>query len=137
NRNKRDVALDLSTPRGKALFLELVRDADVVVENNSARVMPNLGLGYDSLAEVNPRLVMASISGFGASGPRRDWVAFGSNIEAASGLAAITGYDDTMPYRTGSFVPDPIAGAHAVVRILAALERRDRMGPGAHLDLAR
>src|SRR5262249_51826181 len=136
NRNKRGVALDLSTPRGKALFLELVRDADVVVENNSARVMPNLGLGYDSLAEVNPRLVMASISGFGASGPQRDWVAYGSNIEAACGLAAITGYDDEVPYRTGSFIPDPIAGGHATAGILAALERRDRTGAGAHLDIA-
>lgn len=137
NRNKRDVALDLSTARGRQLFLDLVRRADVVVENNSARVMPNLGLGYDALARVNPRLVMASISGFGATGPQRDWVAFGSNIEAACGLAAITGYDgEPVPYRTGSFIPDPIAGGHATIGILAALERRDRTGHGDHLDIA-
>ena len=136
NRNKRGLSLNLATERGRDLFLRLVRDADVVVENNSARVMPNLGLGWEQLREVNPRLVMASISGFGATGPQRDWVAYGSNIEAASGLAAITGYDDSTPYRTGSFVPDPIAGAHAAVGILAALERRDRTGEGAHLDIA-
>jgi len=137
NRNKRDVALDLSTARGKQIFLELVRRADVVVENNSARVMPNLGLGYETLAQVNPRLVMASISGFGATGSQRDWVAFGSNIEAACGLAAITGYEgESVPYRTGSFIPDPIAGGHATVAILAALERRDTTGRGDHIDLA-
>jgi benzylsuccinate CoA-transferase BbsF subunit len=79
---------------------------------------------------------MASISGFGATGPRRDWVAYGSNIEAACGLAAMTGYDGSTPFRTGSFVADPIAGGHAVVAILAALERRDRTGQGAHIDIA-
>jgi len=139
NRNKRDVALNLATERGRELFIELVRWADVVVENNSARVMPNLGLGYDTLSRANSRLVMASISGFGATGPCRDWVAFGSNIEAACGLAAATGYDETIdsrPYRTGSFVADPIAGAHAVIGVLAALERRDRTGLGSHLDIS-
>jgi crotonobetainyl-CoA:carnitine CoA-transferase CaiB-like acyl-CoA transferase len=136
NRNKRSLSLNLATERGRDLFLRLVRDADVVIENNSARVMPNLGAGWDRLQQENPRMVMASISGFGATGPQRDWVAYGSNIEAASGLAAITGYDDSTPYRTGSFVPDPIAGAHAAVGILAALERRDRTGVGAHLDIA-
>ena len=136
NRNKRDIALDLSKPRGRELFLELARWADALVENNSARVMPNLGVGYEQLREVNPRLVMASICGFGATGARRDWVAYGSNIEAACGLAAITGYDDTLPYRTGSFVADPIAGAHAAIGVLAGLERRDRTGEGSHLDIA-
>lgn len=136
NRNKRGLALNLATDRGKELFLELVRKADVIVENNSARVMPNLGLGYDRLREVNPRIVMASISGFGATGARKDWVAFGSNIEAACGLAAITGYPGGVPQRTGTFVPDPIAGGHAVIGILAALARRDRTGEGAHLDIS-
>ncbi|MBN9494604.1 CoA transferase, partial [bacterium] len=136
NRNKRDLALDLSTEGGRDVLFDLVRWADVLVENNSARVMPNLGVGYEALAEANPRLIMASISGFGATGPRRDWVAYGSNIEAACGLAAMTGYDGSTPFRTGSFVADPIAGGHAVVAILAALERRDRTGQGAHIDIA-
>jgi crotonobetainyl-CoA:carnitine CoA-transferase CaiB-like acyl-CoA transferase len=136
NRNKRDLALDLSTEGGREIFLDLIRRSDVLVENNSARVMPNLKLGYDVLAAVNPGLVMASISGFGATGPHQHWVAFGSNIEAACGLAAMTGYDDSLPFRTGSFVPDPIAGGHAVVGILAALARRERTGRGAHLDIA-
>jgi len=136
NRNKRGLSLNLATQRGRELFLRLVEQADALVENNSARVMPNLGLGYEQLAAVNPRLVMASISGFGGTGARRDWVAFGSNIEAACGLAAITGYPGGLPQRTGSFVADPIAGAHAVIAILAGLDRRDRTGKGAHIDIA-
>ena len=136
NRNKRDVALDLSTARGRELFLEAVTRADIIIENNSARVMPNLGLGYDQLAEINPRIIMASISGFGATGARRDWLAFGSNIEAACGLAAITGYEGGLPQRTGSFVADPIAGAHAVIAVIAALDRRDREGIGDHIDIS-
>lgn len=136
NRNKRGLSLNLATDRGRELFLELVRRSDVVVENNSARVMPNLGVGYEVLREANSRLVMASISGFGATGARRDWVAFGSNIEAATGLAAITGYGDGTPYRTGTFVADPIGGAQAVIAILAALDHRDRTGEGCHLDIS-
>ena len=136
NRNKRDISLNLATEHGRELFLELVKKSDVIIENNSARVMPNLGLSYDSLKEVNPSIVMASISGFGATGTRRDWLAYGSNIEAACGLAAITGYDDFLPYRTGSFVADPIAGIHAAIGVVAALESRDETGRGAHLDIA-
>lgn len=136
NRNKRDISLNLATPRGRELFLELAAKADAVVENNSARVMPNLGVGYDDLTKVNPRLVMVSISGFGATGARRDWVAFGSNIEAACGLAAITGYPGGLPQRTGTFVADPIAGAHGAIAVIAGLERRDREGIGSHIDIS-
>ncbi|MBC9732341.1 CaiB/BaiF CoA-transferase family protein [Nocardioides marmotae] len=136
NRNKRGFSLDLSTDRGRELFLELVRTSDVVLENNASRVMPKLGLGYEVLREVNPRLVMASISGFGATGTRKEWVAFGSNIEAATGLAAMTGYDGETPYRTGSFVADPIGGTQAALAIVAALERVARCGRGTHLDLS-
>lgn len=136
NRNKRGLSLNIASVRGRELFLELVRTSDIVVENNSARVMPNLGVGYDVLKVVNPGIIMASISGFGASGARRDWVAFGSNIEAASGLAAMTGYHDDVPYRTGSFVADPIGGAQAAIAILAALDHRGRTGEGSHIDVS-
>ncbi|MEO6043006.1 MAG: CoA transferase, partial [Tepidiformaceae bacterium] len=136
NRNKRGLSLNLATERGRELFLRLAEQSDVVIENNSARVMPNLDVGYDTLKTVNSKLIMASISGFGATGARRDWVAFGSNVEAASGLAAITGYDGGVPYRTGSFVADPIGGAQAVVAVLAALARRDRTGQGCHIDVS-
>ena len=77
NRNKRDAVLDLNAAAGKRVFRELIARADVFIENNSARVMPNLGLGYEALREVNPRLIYVSMSGFGASGPWRDWSAYG------------------------------------------------------------
>ncbi len=137
NRNKRDIALDLATDDGRQIFLDLAAKADVVIENNSARVMPNLGLSYEELSKVNPRLVMVSISGFGATGARRNWMAYGSNIEAASGLASTTGYPgDERPYRTGSFIADPIAGGHAAIAAVAGLERLDRTGRGSHVDMA-
>ena len=137
NRNKRDIALNMATDEGRQVFLDLAAKADVVIENNSARVMPNLGLAYEKLAEVNPGLVMVSISGFGATGKRRDWIAYGSNIEAASGLASTTGYPgDERPYRTGSFIADPIAGAHAAIAAAAGLERLERTGRGSHVDMA-
>lgn len=137
NRSKLGVSLDLSTEQGRDLFLELVEQSDVVVENNSARVMPNLGLGWDVLSQRNPRLVMASISGFGASGPERDYVAYGANIEASSGLAAVTGYhDDDTPYRANTFYADPITGNYATIAVLAALRAREITGHGQWLDLS-
>lgn len=137
NRSKLDVSLDLSSDRGRELFLDLVEIADVVVENNSARVMPNLGLSWETLSARNPRLVMASISGFGASGPERDYVAYGANIEASSGLAAVTGYhDDDTPYRANTFYADPITGNYATIAVLAALRARQSSGRGQWLDLS-
>jgi len=137
NRSKLDVSLDLSTGEGRDLFLDLVEQADVVVENNSARVMPNLGLDWAALSARNPRLVMASISGFGASGPERDYVAYGANIEASSGLAAVTGYhDDDTPYRANTFYADPITGNFATIAVLAALHAREASGRGQWLDLS-
>jgi crotonobetainyl-CoA:carnitine CoA-transferase CaiB-like acyl-CoA transferase len=136
NRNKRAVCVDLSLPEGREVFLELVRAADVLIENNSARVMPKLGLGWDDLRPVNPRLVMVSMSGYGATGPHRDWVAYGANIEATSGLNAVTGYDDGAIHRSGLFYADPVSGVHGAVAVLAALERVRRSGEGQFVDLA-
>ena len=136
NRNKRDAIVDLSTDDGKEIFSELIARADVFIENNSARVMPNLGLGYDTMGEVNPRLIYVSMSGFGATGPWRDWSAYGSNIEASSGLASVTGYDESQVYRTPVFYADPVAGNHATVAILAALDERERSGLGQFVDVA-
>lgn len=136
NRNKRDVVIDLAAEEGKQVFRELIARADVFIENNSARVMPNLGLGYDAMHEVNPRLIYVSMSGFGATGPWRDWSAYGSNIEASSGLASVTGYGPEQVYRTPIFYADPVAGNHAAVAILAALEERERSGAGQYIDIA-
>ena len=136
NRNKRDLVLDLATPEGKELFLRMVEVSDVVLENNSARVFPNLGLDYETLAARNPRIVMCSMSGFGATGPEAQYVAYGSNIEASSGLVAATGYGDGELFGTGSYYADPITGAHGTIGIMAALIARERTGRGQYIDMA-
>jgi crotonobetainyl-CoA:carnitine CoA-transferase CaiB-like acyl-CoA transferase len=134
NRNKRAIALDLSKPRGKELFLELVKQADVVLENNAARVMAQLGLDYPALRAVNPGIVMCSLSGFGNTGPERNYSAYGSNIETTSGLASILGYDEQQFFPTGSFYADPVSGNHAAVAMLAALHSRRASGEGQWID---
>ena len=136
NRNKRGVCIDLSKPDGRETFLELVKTADVVLENNSARVMPSLGLSYNDLVTVNPSIIMVSMSGYGADGPHRDWVAYGANIETTSSLTSITGYPDGRLARTTLFYADPISGNYACVAILAALRHRDQTGEGQWIDIS-
>lgn len=136
NRNKISLTLDLSHPAGREQFLRLVRRADVLIENNSARVMGNLGLDYDTLAAENARLVMLSISGYGATGPQRDHLAYGSNIEAACGLSSVMGYSPDEPRRTSSFYADPVAAGHGAIAVLAALRQVRRTGRGMHIDVS-
>ena len=137
NRNKLGATIDLAKPEGRELFLQLVRRADVVIENNSARVLANLKIAYDQLREVKPDIILCSMSGFGATGPERDYVAYGSNIETICGLAALMTYhDDPTPHRTGSYYADPVAGAHGAIAVLAALRHRDRTGEGQFIDLS-
>ncbi|MBI5948897.1 MAG: CoA transferase [Chloroflexi bacterium] len=136
NRNKRDVSLDLSKPAGRDVFLKLVAGADVLVENNAARVMTQLGVGYETLREVNPRLVMCSMSGYGSTGPERNYSAYGSNIETSSGLASVLGYGPGEYFGTGSYYADPVTGGHGAVAVLAALHARRTSGRGQWIDAA-
>jgi crotonobetainyl-CoA:carnitine CoA-transferase CaiB-like acyl-CoA transferase len=136
NRNKRGVCIDLAKADGRAAFLELVKSADVVLENNSARVMPSLGLSYDEIRAVNPSIIMVSMSGYGGDGPHRDWVAYGANIETTSSLTSVTGYPDGQLSRTTLFYADPVSGNYAAVAILAALRHRARTGEGQWIDMS-
>lgn len=136
NRNKRDLVVDLGSPEGREIFLRLVDSADVVLENNSVRVFQSFGLSYPVLSARNPRIIMCSISGMGATGSERDYVAYGSNIEASTGLVSQLGYGDGPPFGTGSYYADPIAGTHATAGIMAALLQRERTGRGQLLDMA-
>ena len=136
NRNKRGVCINLDTPDGRAAFLDLVKTADVVIENNSARVMPQLGLDYEALRAVNPAIIMVSMSGYGATGPHRDWVAYGANIETTSSLTSITGYPDGQLSRTTLFYADPVSGNYAAIAIMAALRYRSRTGVGQWVDIS-
>ena len=125
NRNKRGVTLELDQPRGREVFEALVAHADVVVENFSPRVMPKLGLGYESLSRINPHLIYVAMPGFGSTGPSRDWLAFGPLIEAACGLTSTMGYADSGPYRSGVAWPDPVTALHAVAGVLLAYYERE------------
>jgi crotonobetainyl-CoA:carnitine CoA-transferase CaiB-like acyl-CoA transferase len=141
NRNKRGITIDLSKPRGRELFLQLVAVSDVVAENFTPRVLRNLDLTYETLAEVNPRIILLSSSGFGHSGPWQNYRAYGPVTEAVDGLMVLTGYEEGPPQRGGSgglggTFPD-VAGAYfGSYSILAALEQRERTGRGQWLDLS-
>ncbi len=137
NRNKHAITLNLFDPDAREIFLRLVAESDVVLENNSPRVMRNFGLEYATLREVNPAVIMVSVSGFGQTGPDRDYVAYGANVEASCGLAAVTGYaDDDRPYRSTLFYADPVTGAHAAIATLAALHHRAKSGQGQYIDMS-
>jgi len=136
NRNKYAVSLDLSLKEGQEVFKRLVQISDVLVENFSPRVMKNFGLDYPVLCQLKPDLIMASISAYGASGPYRDYVAFGHGVEAMAGLSQLTGYPDGPPLHLGVAYADAVAGLYAAFAILAALRQRRRSGHGRHLDLS-
>ena len=136
NRNKRAIVLDLKADAGREAFLRLAESADVVLENNSPRVMGSLGVGYERLSERNAGVVLCSISAFGASGPEAHYTALGSNIEGSSGLVAQTGYGPGERYATGSFHADPIGGTIGALVTIAALLQRERSDRGQHVDVS-
>lgn len=135
NAGKRSLTIDFKNPKGKALFKRLVRTADVVVENFRPGVMKRLGLGYEDLLEVNPRLVYCAISGFGQDGPLRDRPAYDQIIQGMSGVMAITGAPETAPYRVGYPVADTVGGMTAAFAVAAALADDERDG-GIFLDVS-
>ncbi|MGV0790712.1 CaiB/BaiF CoA transferase family protein [Mycolicibacterium sp. XJ1819] len=135
NLNKRDITLDLSSDTGRELALRLAADADVVIENFSPRVVEQFGLDYDSLSKINPGVVMVRMPGFGLEGPWRDYVGWALNIEQLAGMSAVTGYADGPPCNLQG-PADPIAGVHASVALLAALEHRRRTGEGQLIEVA-
>ena len=136
NANKLDVTLDLATPEGKELLLDLAAVCDVLVENFRASVMDRLGLGYDAISRVSPQIVYAKISSQGASGPERDYGSLGSTLEQTAGLASITGYVGGQPLMSNETFPDPVVGILTVGALMAALRVRLRTGKGAFIDLS-
>jgi crotonobetainyl-CoA:carnitine CoA-transferase CaiB-like acyl-CoA transferase len=135
NLNKRDITLDLTSDRGRDLVRRLVRDADVVVENFSPRVIEQFGLDYESLAELKPDVILVRMPGFGLEGPWRDYVGWALNFEQTSGMAAATGYAEGPPCNLQG-PADPIVGVHAGVALLAAVEHRRRTGEGQLIEVA-
>ncbi len=137
DRGKKSIAIHLGDPRGRDLYLKLVEQSDVVLENFSPRVMPSLDLSYDVLSEVNPRLIMVALSASGATdGPWRNLVTYGPSLAALYGLKSLLGYPDDPQPREDTADLDPTAAGHAFVALLAALEYRERTGLGQFIDLA-
>jgi crotonobetainyl-CoA:carnitine CoA-transferase CaiB-like acyl-CoA transferase len=134
NTNKRSVTLDLQSEDGRKLVRDLVRQADVVIENFSPRVMEQFGLGADALLELNPKLVVVRMPAFGLTGPWRDRVGFAPTMEQIAGLAWVTGLPDGPPVAPRGAC-DPLAGAHAAFATLAALEFADRTGSGQLVEV--
>ena len=138
NRNKRGICLDLKSPRGRELFLQLAGQSDVVIENFRRGVMQRLGIGYDALRTANCGIILASVSSQGENGPDAGNISFGSTLEATSGLAALTAYEDGQPLVTGMDLnyPDQVGSVFAAAAIVAALRVTARGGAGAHLDIS-
>jgi formyl-CoA transferase len=137
SRNKRSVTLDLRDPEGQAIARRLAAEADVVIENFRPGALEGWGLGWDTLHELNPKLVMLRVSGYGQTGPYRDLPGFGVIGEAMGGLRNLTGEPGRTPVRVGVSIGDSLAALHGVIGILLALRHRDQQGgAGQMIDVA-
>jgi CoA:oxalate CoA-transferase len=133
---KRGIVLNLKTERGRELLVELARHADVLVENFAPSVMPRLGVGADVMLKANPRLIYASASGFGRTGPYADKLALDLTIQAVGGLMSATGEKDGRPLKAGAPVADFMSGAHLYGAIVTALFERERTGKGRAVEVS-
>jgi crotonobetainyl-CoA:carnitine CoA-transferase CaiB-like acyl-CoA transferase len=137
NRGKLGLAVELREPRGREILLELVRLADIFVENHRPHVKDKLRIAYDDLREVNPELIYVSLSGYGQTLPDRDAMALGSPVEVASGLFSLNGYlNDPTPAKTGFSYGDPVGALTALSSLLLALRKKRHTGEGSYLDIA-
>ncbi len=141
NRNKHGITLNLNDQRGSDAVREMVREADILVENYTPRVMGNFGLSYEQLREINPELIMISMPGFGLTGSWSHYTAFANTTEQMSGLPHLTGYADDQPIFSGTTGGDPLAGVMGALALLSALERKRRLNAegkpgGCHIDLS-
>ena len=136
NRNKFGITLNLKHPRAIALFKDLVKIADIILENYAPGVMTRLGIDYPVLKEINPRIIMCSISGFGQWGPYSDRLSFDVIAQAMSGMMSITGHPDSPPTKVGTSLGDVNASVHAAFAIMTALWHREKKGVGQYIDVS-
>jgi len=134
NRSKKSITLDLRTDKGRDVFYDLVRESDVVLDNFRPGVLERLRISYDTLKEVNPRIICCSISGFGSSGPYRDRPAYDLVVQAIGGAMSITGEPGRPPVRSGIAIGDQGAGMFAAHGVLAALYAREKTGVGERVE---
>jgi formyl-CoA transferase len=136
NANKRSLTLNLKHPRGQAVFRKLLATADVLLENFGPGVMDRLGFGYGAVRALNPRLVYASIKGFGSSGPYRDYKSYEPIAQAMAGAMSVTGFPDGPPTYTWPSIGDSGTGMHCAIGILAALMQRHATGEGQQVEVS-
>ncbi|MCS7207665.1 MAG: CoA transferase [Dehalococcoidia bacterium] len=136
NRGKWSISLNLQHPLGREAFLRLVSVSDVVIENFSPRVLPNLGLDYPVLRQYRPDIILISMPALGHTGPWRNYISFGPGTDALAGLSSLTGYEGGQPHKPGNYYADQNSAVHTAFAVLTALYRRRRTGKGAHLRIA-
>jgi len=136
NRGKKSVTCDFRTPEGQQMVRDLVADADVLIENFKVGGLAKYGLDYDSLRQINPKLIYCSITGFGQTGPYAHRAGYDFIIQGMSGLMSVTGEPDGQPQKVGVAVTDIFTGVYSATAILAALVQRGRTGLGQHIDMA-
>lgn len=135
-RNKKGITLNLESPKGKEILEALVKESDVLVTNLTPRAVKKLGIGYTSLQKVNPRIIYASITGYGQYGPYAERPGFDPIFQAIMGHMYITGFKDSPPTKSGASFTDYGAGLYGVIGILLALRHRDKTGEGQEIDIA-
>ncbi|GAH41462.1 unnamed protein product, partial [marine sediment metagenome] len=136
NRNKRGITLDLTKPRGLALLKRLLGDADAVIDNYAADVMPRLGLDAAAMLAINPRVVVVTMPAFGMSGAWSGARAYGSTLEQASGLPSVNGGDGDPPTMLHAALGDPLGGLNGAAALLLGLAHQKATGEGQHIDLS-
>ena len=136
NANKRSLTLNLKTDDGKALFSKLIGQCDVLVENFAPGALERLGFGYERLTELNPRLVYATIKGFGTYGPYSDFKSFEPIAQAMGGAMSVTGFPENPPTFTFPAIGDSGTGMHLAIGILAAIQQRHASGKGQHVEVS-
>jgi formyl-CoA transferase len=136
NCNKRSITVNMKSPDGKAVFVELLKKSDIIMENFGPGVLDRLGFPWEKIHEINPRVVMGSIKGFGSSGPYADFKAYENVAQAMGGAMSTTGIPEGPPYVTGAQIGDTGTGLHLAIGLLAALRQRDRTGQGQYVEVA-